>query len=113
MKTVHIERNGVDRGPPRTTWLPSWLDDEPPATPPAITEPATEAAPVAEITPILPQEAADSLDPDDGPPCPQCGSIAFWWDLTGGRHCMTCEAAGHRRNVRLLERAKQIRSKRP
>jgi len=24
-------------------------------------------------------------------PCPRCGSLEKWWDLTGGEHCQRCE----------------------
>ncbi len=43
--------------------------------------------------------------------CPQCGRFGWWEDLTGGRHCLTCEHNGHMRATRLAERAGRLRQR--
>lgn len=42
-------------------------------------EPANQAGPGPEIHII------------DPPPACHCGSLDFWWDLRGNRHCTKCE----------------------
>ncbi len=44
----------------------------------------------------------ESLDMGDWT-CPVCTRLAFWQDAMGGKHCMSCEAKGLRRSLRLAE----------
>jgi hypothetical protein len=56
------------------------------------------------------QNRGDALDECVEPPEPcGCGSLAFWWDLLGGLHCMRCEPATASRT--LLRRAAAIRQR--
>ena len=41
---------------------------------------------------------ADTINPDDLPPCSQCGSYEQWQSLTGNWHCLACEPS-HRANL--------------
>jgi hypothetical protein len=51
----------------------------------------------------------EALSPGSITPCPTCGGVLFWSDLTGGRHCQSCEAAGLRRALTLAKRAARLR----
>jgi hypothetical protein len=42
-------------------------------------------------------------------PCPSCGGIVFWWDVTGGRHCEACSP--RTRAIRLREHAQRLRER--
>ena len=48
-----------------------------------------------------------------GEPCPACGSLEYWLNLLGGRHCQICEGAKLQRALRLLAVAARIRSRKP
>ena len=55
-------------------------------------------------------DGGDALDECVEPPEPcGCGSLAFWWDLLGGLHCLRCEPATASRA--LLRRAAAIRQR--
>lgn len=54
--------------------------------------------------PTCPQTAPDApwdegtLDPDDVPPCPRCGSYELWESMAGNWRCMRCEPP-HKSNL--------------
>jgi hypothetical protein len=50
-----------------------------------------------------------SIEPDWA--CEQCGGLLAWFDLTGERHCMTCEADKLQRSFELANRAARLRSR--
>jgi hypothetical protein len=60
----------------------------------------------------LDQHADEVLDQDEEPiPCSICGSLMAWWDTTGRRHCMICQAERLERSERLVDRAARVRVK--
>jgi hypothetical protein len=49
--------------------------------------------------------------PEPADPCPTCGSLAWWEDLAGGRHCLTCERDRFQRAERLATKAADLRAR--
>lgn len=47
--------------------------------------------------------------PEPGSPCPECGSLEWWEDAAGNRHCARCEAAGLQRTEILADQAARLR----
>lgn len=45
-------------------------------------------------------------------PCPRCGSLQAWWDMTGRQRCQVCEAKTFARGLRFVFRAARLRGKR-
>jgi hypothetical protein len=43
--------------------------------------------------------------------CPRCGSLLWWEDLAGRRHCLQCEREDFERSERLAEKAARLRRK--
>jgi hypothetical protein len=40
---------------------------------------------------VVRSDASDLEIIDLPPPCPECGGIAFWWDVLGNGHCERCK----------------------
>ena len=55
---------------------------------------------------LVRSDAADLQVIDLPAPCPVCGGIVFWWDVTGGAHCEHCEP--RTRATWLRERAERL-----
>ena len=49
--------------------------------------------------------------PEPGNPCPKCGSLEYWTDLLGGRHCQHCDGDLLRRGLELVQLAGKIRNR--
>ena len=106
--------NGVVHGPPGPLGpaVPIWLSENPPQqeTGPELPLATTSASAVAVAEPEqsfhldTPEAApgepwdADTVDPDEVPPCPTCGSLEQWESLAGVWHCLTCQPP-HRSNL--------------
>jgi hypothetical protein len=46
-------------------------------------------------------------------PCSTCGGLLAWWDLTGGRHCMSCDGEMWERSERFRATAARLRRQAP
>ena len=109
---------------------PTWLACEPPTPteqpqptervamadlPRIVQEAFTRAGWDAEVCwqPDTPEAAPDepwdvgTLDADEVPPCPKCGSYELWQDMAGTWHCMKCEPP-HRSNL-IVRKAARFR----
>ena len=70
---------------------------------------ANTSAPNGEPPKAAPDEPWDvgTLDADEVPPCPKCGSYELWQDMAGTWHCMKCEPP-HRSNL-IVRKAARFR----